>query len=513
MIVDCFPFFAPTGEELLKLRVNLLKDVVDKFIIVESDKTHSGKPVQRKFLEIAQKHGLPMEKIIYVEHHIPEQEDIVIEKIDKINAGVNKDNEDSLYARARERLQKDAVMEGMSGFRDNDVFLYGDADEIIKPENVKWVARMALAHQEIILKIPLVYLQGRADLRAHNTDDSPVVWWKAMFFASKKQIMDFSVNKIRCGSMNLPIRWPTHNNRVIQDMGWHFAWMGDSEMRKVKADSFAHAFDNFDWMEDVKGYQDYANWDMHLTEEGPAPDGNINHKLKRYGIENLPNIIFEDESLRDFLLPPTDMKEEFKFNKCDCFWCQKLKFPLMYNLDGERNWFEVPRSCSVTIKESFPERRQVFRDTDEYDEARGRPIVVYSDPINRFVSCINGYLVEKQRYYHYGEDIFASFGKKLNECTKQEKIDLFFKHLHKVGSSHQLHHFHPQAWFVDTDKFKKFTLVKKEDVSSTFNVKHKLNQTHKEIFEQDFSKEQTDFLKRIYAVDYAFWDKYKPDES
>jgi hypothetical protein len=37
MIVDCFPFFAPTNEEILYLRVNLLKDVVDKFIIVESN--------------------------------------------------------------------------------------------------------------------------------------------------------------------------------------------------------------------------------------------------------------------------------------------------------------------------------------------------------------------------------------------------------------------------------------------------------------------------------------------
>ena len=144
MIVDCFPFFAPYGEELLKLRVNLLKDVVDKFIIVESNKTHSGKPVERKFLDIALKQGLPMEKIIYIEHDIPETEELEIKKVDKINAGVNKGNEESLYARVRERLQKDAVMEAMNQFNDNDVFIYGDADEIIKPENVKWVARMCV---------------------------------------------------------------------------------------------------------------------------------------------------------------------------------------------------------------------------------------------------------------------------------------------------------------------------------------------------------------------------------
>jgi len=510
MIIDCFPFFAPTGEELLKLRVNLLKDVVDKFIIVESDKTHSGKPVERKFLEIAHKQGLPMEKIIYVEHHIPEQEDIEILKIDKINAGVNKDNEDSLYARARERLQKDAVMEGMANFKDNDIFLYGDADEIIKPQNVKWVARMALAHQEIILKIPLAYLQGRADLRAYNTDDSPVVWWKAMFFASKKQIMEFSVNRIRCGSLHLPIRWPTHNNTVIQDMGWHFAWMGDSATRKVKAESFAHAFDKFDWMDDtgLDGYSNYDNWENKLAEEGPAPDGNINHIVKRYSLSELPNLILEDKEISDFLLPKTDINADYDFAKCNCFWCQKLQFPLMYNLDGERNWFEVPRSCSVTVKESFPDRKQIFRDTDEYDEARGKPIVVYSDPVERFVSCINGYLVEKQRYYHYGEDIFASFGVNLKECSKQEKIDMFFEHFHKVNSSHQLHHFHPQAWFVDTKKFKKFTIVKKHDVSKTFNVKHKLNQTKKEILAEDFSDQQLEFIKKIYADDYEFWEKY-----
>jgi len=192
MIVDCFPFFAPTGVELLKLRVNLLKDVVDKFIIVESNKTHSGKPVERKFLEIARQQGLPMEKIHYVEHDIAEQEDLVIEKVDRINAGANRDSENSLYARVRERLQKDAVMQAMDNFNDNDVFIYGDADEIIKPENVKWVAQMCRNNPEIILKIPLAYLQGRADLRAFNTDGSHVVWWKAMFFATKFQIMKTS---------------------------------------------------------------------------------------------------------------------------------------------------------------------------------------------------------------------------------------------------------------------------------------------------------------------------------
>ena len=99
-IVDCFPFFAPTNEEILQLRVNMLKDVVDNFIIVESNKTHSGAPVERKFLEIARNLGLPMEKIIYIEHDIPDDNELIVMPIDQQNAGRNSSIE-SILCRVR----------------------------------------------------------------------------------------------------------------------------------------------------------------------------------------------------------------------------------------------------------------------------------------------------------------------------------------------------------------------------------------------------------------------------
>ena len=40
MIYDCFTFFNEI--ELLKIRMNILNDVVDKFVIVEADKTQRG---------------------------------------------------------------------------------------------------------------------------------------------------------------------------------------------------------------------------------------------------------------------------------------------------------------------------------------------------------------------------------------------------------------------------------------------------------------------------------------
>ena len=512
MIVDCFPWFAPYGEELLVLRINLLKDHVDKFIIVESDQTHSGQPVERKFHEIARKHGLPMEKIIYIEHEMPKNP--VPANIDYANAGVNRNNEQSVLNRVRERVQKDAVMAVMDQFNDDDVFIYGDADEIIKPENVKWVADLVRkTENQAIIKIPLVYLQGRADLRIHHKNGKPVVWWRAMFLATKRQIMKYTVLGIRCGwNLREPVRWPTQNNAIVQDMGWHFAWMGNAVQRQTKAASFAHADDSFKWMEEGSGYADDAY--KALVSQTPsecevAPDGNEDHILQRYPVSQLPTYIFENQFIKDFLLPGVD-KDNFAFNDCKCYWCQQLEWPLMYDLDGDKVWFEIPRSCSVTIKETFPDRKQIFRDSKEYKKIikTKEPIVIFTDPVKRFISCINGYLAKSQRYYHYGKDIFASFGVDLDNCNKDDKIEYFFDNFHKISSMHQVHHFHPQCRFVDTQQFKKFTIVERQDVNDFFDINKVYNFTQKEILQSDLKEHQINFIKSIYKSDYEFLKKY-----
>lgn len=41
MIYDCFTFFNELN--LLEIRLNILNDVVDKFVLVEATKTFSGK--------------------------------------------------------------------------------------------------------------------------------------------------------------------------------------------------------------------------------------------------------------------------------------------------------------------------------------------------------------------------------------------------------------------------------------------------------------------------------------
>ena len=516
MIVDVFPFFAPYNEELLYLRVNLLKDVVDKFIIIESDKTHMGEPVERRFMEVARKQGLPIEKIVYIEHDIPETQDLVVRDVDRMNAGEQRNNPTALFARVRERLQKDAMMMALNDFKSDDVFIYGDCDEIINPKNVKWVANMARNNPDMIVKIPLALLAGRADLRCYDKNTGgPTVWMRAMFFATKAQIMNHTTNNIRCGNIPQKICWPTQDNKIIQDMGWHFAWMGTQEHRAIKAKSFTHASDVYANMEGAENFTEFytATNNKPLVEGEQAPDGHPNHILKNYPISELPSLILEDPYLRDFFLPETDIKKDFAFNKCKCYWCEKLQWPLLYDLENneEKLWFEVPRSCSVTIKESFPKRRQIYRETRKYNGLwmdSKKPIVIFTDPIERFVSLINAYVTPKQRYYDYGKDIFNQLGLKIEEVPKEQKIDLFFKNLHKLSSHHQVHHFMPQSYFVDLENFTNIEVVKKHDVSDYFGIEEKMNVTNKEITAEDFTEEQVSFINTIYASDYQFYEKY-----
>lgn len=317
MIVDFFPFFAPYGEETLELRVNLLKDYVDYFVIAESNKTHSGQTVERKFPEIAEKLGLPTHKIIYVEHDIPEDEDLDILPIDIQNTYNNRDKIESKRARVRERLQKDALLLALDEFGDDTVFIHSDADEIIKPQVIEYIASVCKQNQEIIIKVPLVYLEGRADLRLHNRKDgSPVEWSGGMFLATKAQLQKATPSQIRSNVENpFPIHYITENGQHVKDLGWHLSWMGGSERRELKSKVWAHHNDSFEWLggnetdliRKISSYND-ETYKKFLTEnpvkEGSTPpSGNQNHVLKKYPVNELPRIILDTPHLKNFFLP------------------------------------------------------------------------------------------------------------------------------------------------------------------------------------------------------------------
>lgn len=310
-IVDYFPFFAPTGREMLKLRINLLKDHVDEFVICESNKTQSGNTIEYELERIIEELDLPKDKIKTIKLDIPNDEDLEIQEIDKHNCYDGNDNNvNSLRARVRERMQKDALLQVLQEYSDDTVFIHSDIDEIIKPSTIEYISQVARENLNVVIRVPLAHLEGRADMRVYMRETDLPKEWTGMFVATKTHLSSATPTQIRSNVFNpFPIVFLTENGQILQDLGWHFSWMGQSKIRKIKCKAFTHYDDNFDYLEASK----YSNNDMDdfqdnlkIKEGEISPSGDKNTILRYYPIENLPKEIFEFEDVKEFLLPKTE---------------------------------------------------------------------------------------------------------------------------------------------------------------------------------------------------------------
>jgi len=64
MIYDCFTFFNEL--DLLEIRLNVLKDVVDRFVLVEATQTFTGRPKPLYYKENAARFAAFADRIIHV---------------------------------------------------------------------------------------------------------------------------------------------------------------------------------------------------------------------------------------------------------------------------------------------------------------------------------------------------------------------------------------------------------------------------------------------------------------
>jgi FkbM family methyltransferase len=268
-ILDCFIYFNEV--ELLELRINLLQDYVDKFIIVDANRTHKGEhkefSCKNKLIEL----NLLSDKIQIIELDLPSYEE-------EPNAWV------------RERMQRDVIS---NYIEDNDVCIISDCDEIINPDFIKYYCSVATSNPDNILRIPMVFLMNKASLRVYNSDKKPITF-NSPFICMKSHIRDYTLSQIReSHSMNdKNIKYDdifATQNGVIQEAGWHFSWMGDVDRLNTKVNSFLH------W-DEVKLVDNFIPLEGSLDCLGRE-----NHILGSYDTDLLPSIVFSLKKVRDFL--------------------------------------------------------------------------------------------------------------------------------------------------------------------------------------------------------------------
>jgi len=126
MIIDAFPY---AGEEILKIRLHELSPVVTKFLIIESNRTQSGREKPYHFEQQSEKYNDFLSQIIYVK--------LDDSKIDSNGIG---ETDWSQEHRVRQAISNEGFQkleENGLFLMANDTLLISDADEIPRKECVE----------------------------------------------------------------------------------------------------------------------------------------------------------------------------------------------------------------------------------------------------------------------------------------------------------------------------------------------------------------------------------------
>lgn len=115
MVYDCFTFFNEL--DILEIRLNTLKNIADKFVLVEATRTHQGKEKPLYYADNKERYKEFEDKIIH----------IVIDQYPP---------HEGKSAWTLERYQRDMISKGWKDCKEDDIILVSDVDEIPNPETI-----------------------------------------------------------------------------------------------------------------------------------------------------------------------------------------------------------------------------------------------------------------------------------------------------------------------------------------------------------------------------------------
>jgi hypothetical protein len=228
MIWDCFLYY--NERDLLDVRLHELEGVVDRFVLVESITTHSGKP-----------------KPLYFEQVKREYEDWPITHVVVSDPALITDewsrrfHPNNSMDWARENHQRNCILRGLREASLDDVVMISDLDEIPRAERVmEGVKALVRPNDCAILwqDMYYYYLDAKAEGEAH--------------FLATRMLRKADLDR----STPQEVRW-RGECAVIKDAGWHFGWLGGVERCLDKLEAFAHQELNRAELKD-EGYLDYC---------------------------------------------------------------------------------------------------------------------------------------------------------------------------------------------------------------------------------------------------------------
>lgn len=215
MVYDCFQFFNEL--DILLLRMKIMNDVVDKFVISESTVTFSGDPKPLYFQENREMFAEFEDKIIH-------------QVVDDSPMGPESD------AFMRDSHQKCAVGRALQDAKPEDVIIFSDVDEIPNPEVVCQVLEnfdadriYALAQRNFYCYLDMEEKSGNllsvtGEFEGYTGSDRR---WLGTKICKCSMLKNYTTEQLRDKEQkHLMIRVPNG--------GWHFSYMGGGKNQSVE---------------------------------------------------------------------------------------------------------------------------------------------------------------------------------------------------------------------------------------------------------------------------------------
>ena len=215
MIIDAFIFF--NEEELVKLRLSYLNQVIDKFVIIEADHTHQGKKKEWNFEKLLKNELKEFsDKINY--HKL----EIDVDKISKKEGWIFENVKGGKTWKI-ENYQRNYIREACKNFSGDDVVLISDLDEI---PSVNKINLIKMSDQNKILPAGFEQFLFHLNCNYLNLEK-----WIGTIATTKKVIDKYEPQYLRNSRYKIS---------TIAQAGWSFSSFGSTEKIHEKFDAFAH---------------------------------------------------------------------------------------------------------------------------------------------------------------------------------------------------------------------------------------------------------------------------------
>ena len=264
-VFDCFPFFNEL--DVLDMRLNILNEHVDYFVLVESKRSHQKKPKQLYYEKNKHLFEKFNKKIIHI---------VKPDEPDNLGREVTPD------VAVQEEIDHRNYIRHLSNYielKETDVFLISDVDEIPKlTSDMLTESRLRLEHLHFVYNFNNIV-----------TNPSNLKNWVGTVIVNYDDFLSESRKWEKNTKYKGYFRHGGEGVRHIKNAGWHLSYFGDENMIKTKLEHFCHPEVNTQSINNIKEHinsgTDFLGWFRggafsRLTDYSVLPEYILNNKEK-----------------------------------------------------------------------------------------------------------------------------------------------------------------------------------------------------------------------------------------